>query len=105
MIRASRFSRTGVSARVLGIGILIAILFVAGCTTNSAPPNPAPAITSANSSGFAFIVGVAGTFTVTATGTPGPTLTETGALPNGLTFNAATGVLSGMPAAGTVGPY
>ncbi len=61
----------------------------------------APAITSANST--TFTVGTAGTFTVTATGFPVPTLSRTGALPSGVTFNAATGVLSGTPAAGTRG--
>ena len=33
-----------------------------------------------------FTVGTAGTFTVTATGFPTPTLSETGALPSGVTF-------------------
>jgi hypothetical protein len=59
--------------------------------------NQAPAITSPNST--TFIVGQNNTFTVTATGTPTPTLSETGALPNGVTFNANTGVLSGNPTA------
>ena len=67
------------------------------------PANVAPAITSAN--GTAFKIGTAGTFTVTATGTPAPTLSESGALPSGVTFNAATGVLGGTPAAGTAGTY
>jgi prepilin-type N-terminal cleavage/methylation domain-containing protein len=63
----------------------------------------APAITSANHATFA--VGSNGSFTVTDTGYPAPTLSETGALPNGVTFNAATGILSGTPAAGTGGTY
>jgi hypothetical protein len=63
----------------------------------------APAITSANAT--TFTVGTAGSFTVTATGTPAPTLSEAGALPTGVTFNAGTGVLSGTPAAGTGGTY
>ena len=66
----------------------------------------APAITSANSTTFA--VGVAATFTVTTTGTPAPSLTESGALPSGVTFAAnanGTGTLSGTPAAGTNGTY
>jgi len=104
MIRASRFTSIGVSARVLGTALLIAMLFVAGCTTNSAPPSPAPAITSPNTSGSAFMMGSPGTFTVTATGTPAPTFTETGALPNGLTFTAATGTISGT-ATGPAGSF
>ena len=47
----------------------------------------------------------AGTFTVTATGSPAPTFSETGALPAGVTLNSTTGVLSGTPAAGTGGLY
>src|SRR5206468_5072182 len=65
--------------------------------------NEAPAVTSANNTTFA--VGTAGTFTVTATGFPAPALSETGALPSGVTFNTSTGVLSGTPAAGTGGTY
>jgi len=53
----------------------------------------APAFTSAAKT--IFVNGVAGTFTPTATGTPTPTITESGALPAGVTF--AGGVLSGKP--------
>jgi hypothetical protein len=66
----------------------------------------APAITSANSTTFA--VGVPGTFNVTTTGIPTPSLTKTGALPNGVTFNDngnGTATLGGTPAAGTAGSY
>jgi hypothetical protein len=56
-----------------------------------------PAITSANHVGF--VEGTAGTFTVTATGTPAPTLSESGPLPTGVTFVPGTGVLSGTPTA------
>jgi putative cofactor-binding repeat protein len=65
--------------------------------------NQVPAITSTNNT--TFTVGTAGTFTVTATGSPSPILTEFGALPAGVTFNAATGILAGTPAAGTGGTY
>jgi large repetitive protein len=65
--------------------------------------NEAPTITS--TSGTVFTVGTAGSFTLTATGTPTPTLSESGTLPSGVSFNAATGVLSGTPAAGTGGTY
>ncbi len=55
------------------------------------------AITSANSA--TFVVGSANTFTVTTAGTPTPSVTEAGALPGGVTFDPATGVLSGDPTA------
>ena len=71
--------------------------------TVSTVVNQAPAITSPNNT--TFTVGSNGGFTVTTTGIPTPTLSESGALPSGVTFNPATGVLSGTPAAGTGGVY
>ena len=64
--------------------------------------NQAPAITSVNNATFK--VGTAGTFTVTSTGFPARTFTETGDLPSGVTLSSA-GVLSGTPDAGTSGTY
>jgi Pro-kumamolisin, activation domain/Putative Ig domain len=63
----------------------------------------APAVTSAASA--TFVVGVLGTFHVTASGTPAPAFTETGPLPTGVVFNNQTGVLSGTPAAGSLPSY
>lgn len=60
--------------------------------------NQPPAITSANTA--TFTVKAAGSFTVKATGFPAPTLSDTGTLPSGVTFNSSTGVLSGLPTAG-----
>jgi hypothetical protein len=65
--------------------------------------NQAPAVTSANSA--TFTVGNTGGFTVQAAGFPVPTLSESGALPTGLTFTPETGILAGTPAAGTAGNY
>jgi hypothetical protein len=68
--------------------------------------NQGPAITSAATA--TSIVGAAFTDTVTTTGAPAPTITETGALPSGLTFvdNAnGTATISGTPAAGSGGSY
>jgi GH25 family lysozyme M1 (1,4-beta-N-acetylmuramidase) len=62
----------------------------------------APAITSGGQ--VTFGTGVASTFAVTATGTPAPTFSESGALPSGVTFGT-DGVLSGTPSAGTGGRY
>jgi hypothetical protein len=63
----------------------------------------APTITSANST--TFMEGVAGTFTVTASGFPAPSFSETGPLPSGVTLNSTTGVLSGTPVLGSSGTY
>ncbi len=63
----------------------------------------APGISSANNT--TFTVNAAGTFTLTATGNPVPTLSVSGTLPTGVTFTPATGVLAGTPAAGTAGTY
>jgi hypothetical protein len=60
--------------------------------------NQAPAIGSANAASFTS--GVAGSFTVTATGFPTPALQEIGALPGGILFtdnHNGTGTLSGTP--------
>ncbi|MGO9752880.1 MAG: beta strand repeat-containing protein, partial [Solirubrobacteraceae bacterium] len=68
----------------------------------------APAITSANAT--TFTTGTAGSFAVTTTGssTSGPTITESGTLPSGVTFTdngSGTATLAGTPAAGTAGSY
>ena len=68
--------------------------------------NQAPAITSANNTTFG--VGTVGTFAVTATGVPSPTLTESGTLPTGIMFmdkGNGSAILSGTPATGTGGSY
>ncbi len=65
--------------------------------------NSAPTITSSSHS--TFTAGANKSFAVTASGYPASTFSETGTLPGGLTFNTTTGVLSGTPAAGTVGTY
>jgi hypothetical protein len=96
-----------------GTGGTYAITFTATNTVGSSAPqaftltvNQAPAITSANTTSFT--VGSAGSFTVTATGTPTPSLAVSGSLPAGVTFvdnGNGTGTLSGTPAAGTAGSY
>jgi hypothetical protein len=66
----------------------------------------APAITSANAA--TFIVGAAGSFAVTTTGSPVPGLSEAGTLPSGVTFvdnGDGTATLAGTPAAGSIGTY
>jgi large repetitive protein len=65
----------------------------------------APTITSPAST--TFYVGLSGTYTVTTTGYPAPSITESGTLPSGLAFTAGTGTatISGTPASGTTGTY
>ena len=70
--------------------------------TPNTDPVP-PVFTSANSLGF--IVGSFGSLTVSAAGTPTPTLSLNSTLPNGVTFNSGTGALAGTPILGTVGTY
>jgi hypothetical protein len=68
--------------------------------------NESPNITSAAAT--TFTVGMAGTFTVTTTGTPTPAITETGPLPGAVTFadnHDGTATLAGTPAAATNGTY
>ena len=66
----------------------------------------APGITSP--AGTTFTTGQTGTFTVTTSGVPNSTLSETGALPPGVTFTDngdGTATLAGTPAAGSGGTY
>jgi hypothetical protein len=65
--------------------------------TSSAPVFTSPAIAT-------FQVGVAGSFTVRAAGTPAPTLAESGALPAGITFSPPSGLLSGTATSAGVFP-
>ena len=69
-------------------------------------PGQAPTITSADSTSIGMRAPLG--FTVTTTGIPVPALTETGALPAGLTFTDngnGTASLSGMAAPGTAGSF
>ncbi len=79
---------------------------VAGTGTTTLTEHVSPTITSANSA--ASIVGAPFSDTVTTTGAPAAALTETGAMPTGLTFvdnGNGTATISGTPAAGTGGSY
>ena len=70
------------------------------------PATQAPTITSAPAA--TFVVGTAGRFTVTTIGSPTPAITESGALPSGVTFTVngnGTATLAGTPAAASNGTY
>jgi len=78
---------------------------VATLTTHLLAPAP-PAITSANR--VTLVAGSAGSFTVTTTGVPAAALSESGALPGGVTFTDngdGTASLGGTPAAHSGGVY
>jgi hypothetical protein len=66
----------------------------------------APTITSPTTANFT--TGVTGTYSVTTTGYPAPTLTELGTLPTGVTFTDngnGTATITGAPAAGSAASY
>ena len=93
--------------RFISVGLILSLmLLIAGCGKggDNAPFIYLPtSITSANNT--IFIEETASTFTVTATGFPTITFAITGTLPDGVTFDSATGILSGTPAVGTSGTY
>jgi hypothetical protein len=95
--------RYGALRAVLVLMAAVMLPFAAAQTANAAMPT----ITSANNTSFA--VSKAGTFTVTATGPPTVTLSETGALPPGVTFHDNgnnTATLAGTVTSSTyVGTY
>ncbi len=107
MIRDFRLFRSDVSARVLGIGILIAILFVAGCTTSGNGEAQLAVATLAGGLPAGSVSVGGGAYpptTITATGGTAPyafALTS-GSLPTGLALSA-TGTISGSPT--TAGPF
>ncbi len=81
---------------------------VAGISVASAPSNavtPALPVAISSASATTFNIGASGKFTVTTSGGAAPQFALVGALPSGVKFAAATGVLGGVPAAGTVGDY
>ena len=67
------------------------------------PAPAAPAFTSPAAT--TDTVGIAGSFQISATGYPTPTVTESGTLPSGVTFNQASASLTGTPTQGTAGTY
>jgi 6-phosphogluconolactonase len=82
-------------------------------TVVSPPPVPtAPTVSgacitgcSSTSSTIAFAINTGGSFLLTVTGYPPPAITESGALPNGITFKSLTGILGGTPTSGVNGSF
>ncbi len=73
----------------------------AGSAADTVTVDQSPAITSANNT--TFTAGAAGSFTVTTTGFPTPSIMESGGLPGGVMFvdnHDGTGTLSGTPTSG-----
>jgi sugar lactone lactonase YvrE len=52
-----------------------------------------------------FVVGMSRTFAINPVGSPTPTVTATGALPAGVTFDPATATFQGIPGPGSAGTY
>ncbi|MGA3221420.1 MAG: putative Ig domain-containing protein, partial [Acidimicrobiales bacterium] len=81
-------------------GVLSNWLNMAGTSSQTLTEGVAPAITSSTSANA--IASTPFSFTVTTTGEPAPALTESGALPSGLTFTDngnGTATIAGTPAA------
>ena len=87
------------------------LLAVGGLTLLASPATAAVAPTISGSPNATATVGTPFNYSPTLTGTPAPTVAVVPSaqfpdqLPSGLTLNANTGVISGAPAAGTVGVY
>ena len=80
----------------------------AGSTTQSFTLSNAEAPSITSPSTATFVVGSAGSYSVTTTGYPAATVTETGTLPSGLSFTAkadGTATIAGTAASGTDGSY
>ena len=93
---------TVVGAALQPYGGEVSAWLAPGSTTGTLPGS---AINIAGST--TFVIGRAGTITITATGVPTPTVSLSGALPVGLTFTPTpgAGTISGTPAVGTAGSY
>src|SRR5271167_4179754 len=81
--------------------LFLTALLVSGSVAIAA--NTPPTITSASST--TFVISTLGSLTVTTTGSPTPSIIETGSLPSGVTFQDngnGTGTLSGTPTASGV---
>src|SRR5258708_5938250 len=101
MIRAFRFRSTGVSGRVLGIALLIAILFVAGCTTSGNGEAQLAVATLPGGLPHGSVSVGGGAYPVTAITASGGTApyifaVTSGSPPTGVTLSSA-GMISGSP--------
>lgn len=83
--------------------IPIPVTSVVTANSGTAPATSAPSIESV--SGLTFTVGTRGSTTIKTAGNPGPTISESGTLPQGLSFDSSTGAISGTPERGTAGSY
>jgi hypothetical protein len=90
---------------------LVAVVAASGgvgfLTASSVGAAPTPTAPSINQSAGQMVVGKAKTLRITASGIPKPTITESGALPAGVSFQSTPGVamLTGTPAPGTGNDY
>ena len=106
MIQYKIAAAAGAQSATFGTGTATDDVTLGLVAMTASQANQAPTITSANST--TFTVGTDASFTVTTTGNPTPSLSETGALPSGVTFKDngnGTATLTETPAAGTPGTY
>jgi len=97
--------RVRVACAIVLTTIVAAATSLSVVDTAGAAPNPsAPTV---NQTSGQMTVGKSASLRITASGFPRPTFTETGALPNGVTFQSGPGValLTGTPSAGTGNDY
>jgi large repetitive protein len=105
--RAGRWSVAGRKLIVSGLSVvsLVAVgIVVPAAVSGAVHVAEAPSISQ---TGGTVLVGKSHTLRITATGFPKPTFTESGALPEGMTFESGFGSasISGTPAAGTGNDY
>lgn len=85
----------------LAVSSLTSSTAVTDASLSTYPFDASPSINSASSASV--VVGVPGSFSISATGFPVPVITETGALPTGMSFS--NGSFSGSPAPGSAATY
>jgi len=96
----------GASTEFLAYSLLVVAFVVASVVALSLSPSKPSAITSPGAT--TFHVGIFGSFTITTSGSPTPRLSESGALPAGVTFTDdgnGTATVSGTPGPGSAGRY
>ncbi len=92
--KIKKFHVTKYSAfQILNVCALVALLFVAGCSSNTPPSSGAPVVTT-NPTSVTVTVPATATFNAAATGTPAPTVQWMVSTNGGASFSAVAGATS-----------